>query len=113
MLPLLIVLFLISYGLMATLVVEQNRTIQSQRTLIRQLFTDSTQLSALKGKAAQDQAKAQTQKQFEEQHPSSQASPRNHPRSSRSTNKTQKPAPERPPRPASDTTDVRRALISI
>jgi hypothetical protein len=35
MLPLLTVLFLISYGLMTMLVVEQGRTIDAQRTLIR------------------------------------------------------------------------------
>src|SRR5438034_6676119 len=53
MLPILIVLFLISYGLLAKLVVEQGRTIDSQRSLIRQLFGDSSQLSAMNGKSAQ------------------------------------------------------------
>ena len=52
-LPLLTVLFLVSYGIMTMLVVEQGNTIQSQRLLIKQLFNDSVQLSALKGKAAQ------------------------------------------------------------
>ena len=47
-LPLLTVLFLISYGLMTMLIVEQGRTIESQRTLIRELFRDSTELSAVK-----------------------------------------------------------------
>src|SRR5207249_4915974 len=55
MLPILIVLFLISYGLLAKLVVEQGRTIDSQRSLIRQLFGDSSQLSAMNGKSAQAQ----------------------------------------------------------
>ena len=50
MLPILVVLFLISYGLMSVLVVEQGRTIDSQRHLIRDLFNDSVQLSALKTK---------------------------------------------------------------
>src|SRR2546425_1945416 len=53
--PLLTVLFLISYGLMTLLIVEQGRTIDSQRYLIRQLFSDSTQLTALQGKAIQKQ----------------------------------------------------------
>ena len=53
MLPLLTALFLISYGLMTLLIVEQGSTIQSQRTLIQQLLGDSTELSALKGKAIQ------------------------------------------------------------
>lgn len=64
LLPVLIVLFLISYGLMALLVVEQGRTIDSQRNLIRSLFDDSTQLTQMKGKAFQKQhAEAQAQAQ--------------------------------------------------
>jgi hypothetical protein len=47
-LPLLTVLFLISYGLMTMLIVEQGQTIESQRVLIRELFRDSTELSAVK-----------------------------------------------------------------
>jgi hypothetical protein len=48
LLPLLVVLFLISYCLLTTLVVEQNKTIDSQRTLIHLLFKDSLHLSALR-----------------------------------------------------------------
>ena len=51
----LIVLFLISYGLLALLVVEQAHTIEAQRSLIRQLFTDSVELTTLKGKNFQQQ----------------------------------------------------------
>jgi len=72
-LPLLTVLFLISYGLMTMLIVEQGQTIESQRALIRELFRDSTELSAVKMKAAQDSAQsspAKTQAQ-ETQNPSS------------------------------------------
>ena len=47
-LPVLTVLFLISYGLMTMLIVEQGQTIESQRALIRELFRDSTELSAIK-----------------------------------------------------------------
>lgn len=46
--PLLTVLFLISYGLMTMLIVEQGQTIESQRALIRELFRDSQELSAVK-----------------------------------------------------------------
>ncbi len=60
--PLLTVLFLISYGLMTMLIVEQGRTIDSQRALIRELFRDSTELSAVKQKAAQDSAQASSAK---------------------------------------------------
>ena len=54
-LPLLIILFVVSYSLMAFLVMEQGRTIDAQRNLIRQLFGDSTELSGMKGKAFQKQ----------------------------------------------------------
>src|ERR1700747_429541 len=58
MLPILTVLFLFSYGLMTLLIVEQGSTIQSQRTMIQLLLGDSTELSAIKAKAARQQALA-------------------------------------------------------
>jgi hypothetical protein len=58
-LPLLTVLFLISYGLMTMLIVEQGSTIESQRALIRELFRDSTELTAAKLKAQHDHAAGQ------------------------------------------------------
>jgi hypothetical protein len=61
-LPLLTVLFLISYSLMTGLIVEQGQTIESQRALIRELFRDSTELSNLKSRQQQGQSPAaQTQ----------------------------------------------------
>ena len=48
MLPLLTVLFLVSYALMTMLIIEQGQTIESQRVLIRELFRDSTELSSIK-----------------------------------------------------------------
>src|ERR1700681_4652736 len=71
-LPLLTVLFLISYGLMTMLIVEQGQTIESQRALIRELFHDSTELSAVRSKTQQDHApspSAKTQSSAP-QHPS-------------------------------------------
>ncbi len=59
MLPVLVVLFLLSYGLMTMLIVEQGETIQAQRTLIQQLFTDSQELSAMKMKALREKRAAQ------------------------------------------------------
>ena len=47
-LPLLTILFCISYGLMTMLIVEQGSTIESQRNLIRELFRDSSELTATK-----------------------------------------------------------------
>jgi len=65
-LPILVVLFVISYSLMTLLVFEQARTIESQRGLIRSLFQDSTQLSRMKIEATQtQQAAAQAQAQAE------------------------------------------------
>jgi hypothetical protein len=61
-LPLLTVLFLISYGLMTMLIVEQGRTIESQRALIRELFRDSKELSAVRMKAAQEVAESNSAK---------------------------------------------------
>jgi hypothetical protein len=46
MLPLLAALFLISYALLTTLVVLQDRTIDSQRNLIHSLFSDNLHLVA-------------------------------------------------------------------
>jgi hypothetical protein len=54
-LPVLVVLFLISYSLMVMLIVEQGQTIESQRVLIRELFRDNTELSSVKLKSAAPQ----------------------------------------------------------
>lgn len=56
-LPLLVILFIVSYGILTMLVIEQGQTIESQRSLIREMFKDSTQLAALKGKLARDDSK--------------------------------------------------------
>ena len=127
-LPLLIVLFLISYGLMTMLIIEQGRTIESQRALIRDLFHDSTELSAVKLKAQEQRAQAQTQVT---QNPSSQTSlpatssqtpsvqvPAKQAPSSQAQARTQtqaaKPKPfQMPSRPASDINDRGRTLITI
>jgi cytoskeletal protein RodZ len=60
-LPLLTVLFLISYGLMTALIVEQGATIESQRALIRELYRDSTELSAIRTRAQQEKTVADAQ----------------------------------------------------
>jgi uncharacterized membrane protein len=130
MLPVLTVLFLISYGLMAMLVVEQGRTIDSQRNLIRLLFTDSVQLSSIRGKAnqkqqAEAQARAEAQAQPQVKSPTAQVKPhgsepqaavpakpqadaKNH-----GTSKLKRPQPQKPPRDTSDEGDDRRSLFSI
>jgi len=122
MLPVLTVLFLVSYGLMTLLIVEQGTTIQAQRSLIQQLLGDSSELSALKmkvkqaGQAAQAQtpsAQVQAPTDSEIQAPSTQAAPGQKTHSANRGGKVQRPEPERPPMPASDIADVRRGLKSI
>jgi len=126
-LPLLTVLFLISYGLMTMLIVEQGRTIESQRALIYELFGDSTQLSAMKMKASVERAQvAQAQSALtqapsshspssQNQTPSTQA-PAKHAPSSQTARRNQSQAAKpfrMPSRPASDLADSKRALITI
>jgi len=119
-------LFLVAYGMMLLLIVEQARTINMQSNLIHVLFDDSAQLSAMKGKAAQKQyaeaqAKAKTQapstqaktQDSQAQTPSSQANPRAGAKNERSAGKLKKPAPLKPPKDTSDDADERRALITI
>ena len=129
-LPLLTVLFMISYGLMTMLIVEQGQTIESQRALIRELFRDSSELSATKMKAVEEhnhsQALAQnpssqnpsTQAPSSQapsiqapmrQAPSSQAGPQQ-----RAQNQLKPKADfQMPSKPAADLADHRRALITI
>lgn len=138
-LPILTVLFLISYALMTFLIVEQGRTIESQRTLIRELLRDSTELSAVKMKApeghaqtAQGQSSAsanqashipsaqgpssQTQSL---QNPSTQAQAKQAPSSQAGSHvRTQRRAAQQKPfrmpsRPESDLMDSARSLITI
>jgi hypothetical protein len=116
LLPFLVVLFLISYGLMAMLVVEQGRTIDSQRNLIRSLFDDSSQLSQLKGKnfqkqRAEAQAQAEANAKSQAHHPSTQAQPGDN--AKHGSSKLKKQIPQRPPEDTSDTADQRRNLFSI
>jgi len=132
-LPLLVVLFLISYGLMTMLIVEQGRTIESQRALIHELFRDNTQLNAVrtKGAATPDPVAQNPQapqipstqtlsnprsneipstQAPTKQTPSSQAGPQH-----RMQNQTTRPKAdfEMPAKPASDLADSRRNLITL
>ena len=108
LLPLLTVLFLISYVLMVMLIVEQGKTIDTQRYLIRSLFSDSSQLTALRNGVIQKhnneaQAKARTQ-----------AAPSAVPQGrAKSKASNVRPLPQKPPKDTSDTADERRSLITI
>jgi len=126
LLPVLIVLFLISYGLMSLLAVEQDRTIAAQRALITSLLSDSTELSSLKGKLFQKQhaqAQAEAGARSQAQTPSTQvpstqapttqdtpggAAQRNH-----NAGKLPKAVPQRPPLGIADIVDGRRIVKTI
>ena len=131
-LPMLTVLFLISYGLMTMLIVEQGQTIESQRALIRELFHDSTELSAVRSKTQQDHApspSAKTQSSVT-QHPSTHLPSTQYPSPQAPNSQTpssqagsqhgaqnqaakQKPQFRMPSKPASDLVDDVRTLITI
>jgi hypothetical protein len=98
LLPVLTVLFLVAYGIMTMLIVEQNNTIQTQSWLIKQLFSDSAQLSAMKGHEAQ-------KRNAEKAHPKPFArkeAPRARPRQT-------EPRVDAPQAPA----DLQRSVISL
>jgi hypothetical protein len=121
LLPLLTVVFMLSYGLMTMLIVEQNSVIQSQRNLIGILMRDSTELWSMKGKAVVDQQAARAKAQGSTlapsvqtpstRTPSTQAMPQH--RSPGHTGRVAKPQTQLPPVPASDLLDQRRVLHTI
>lgn len=122
LLPLLTVVFLISYGLLTLLVVQQNEVIASQRNLIRLLLGDSNELSSLKGKLVQEQSRLQPpppppQTRSQAQPPDSQVpqggQAKNNNGARNHNNKMSRPLPQRPPKVASDTFDERRELVRI
>jgi hypothetical protein len=118
MLPILIVLFLISYGLTTMLIVEQGRTIENQRSLILSLFHDSSELSHLKNEASQKQraaaqAQAEAQAHSQAQTPSTQDKARPHTGADRNAGKLRKQAPPRFPRSGDASDDVRRVMLVI
>jgi hypothetical protein len=120
MLPLLVVLFVVSYGLLALLVVEQGRTIDSQRYLIHELFQDTARLTASKKAKPRQHAGATTQPQAQERSqktPSTQEKIQEDTASQQKTEhkagKVRKPLLEKPPKGDFDSGDERRSRYSI
>ena len=120
MLPILIVLFVISYCILTGLVIEQGRTIDSQRALLREMLKDSNQLAILKGKLARDESVRAQQKSPSGGGPSAQAGQekssgiskapgKDGKRQGKSTHSTR----EAPSKPPSDLEDVRRSTRII
>jgi hypothetical protein len=125
-LPLLVILFVVSYGILSTLVFEQGRTIEAQRSLIREMLKDSTQLATLKGKLARDESKrshdkasAQAPAERKDADPGN-ADPGNSAGGTKGADKESKrpgksahSTKEAPGRPAADMEDVRRCTRVI
>ncbi len=114
MLPLLVILFLISYSLLTLLVIEQGRTIESQRVLLREMLKDSSQLAELKGKIAREQAAKQAQPpvqqaQPEQKDPVVNKEPKSTEKDSRQQGKSTRSLKSVPGKPAADLEDVRRS----
>jgi len=129
MVPLLVLLFIVSYSVLAALVFEQGRTIESQRSLIREMLKDSNQLAALKdklarndGKHAQDRVQDKAALQADRQNADSgnsaaatQGSPAKESGAKGLDKQTKRPGKSAhttktlPERPAADLEDVRRS----
>jgi len=131
-LPVLTVLFMVSYAIMTLLIVEQGQTIESQRALIRELFRDSTELSATKQKAQIEERASRLAQNPSSQTPSTQTPSTQAPSvQAPSTQARTKQAPSTqvepqhraqnqvkpnnqvPTKPASDLVDKARTLITI
>ena len=116
--PLLVILFIVSYGILTMLVFEQGQTIESQRGLIREMLKDSTQLAALKDKMAREESK-----QMPAPSPSMQSQPRSAepavPAGDKPDKVTKQPGKSAramkqvPGKPAADLEDVRRSTRVI
>jgi hypothetical protein len=120
MLPILIILFLASYTILTMLVVEQGRTIEAQRSLLRDMLKDSTQLAQLKGKIARDGQPQLAAKPAPRNDSTDQAAapPPNEPKSqAQSDAQKRSKAPHSmkdvPAKPAQDLQDVRRSTSVI
>jgi len=139
-LPLLVVLFVISYLLLTKLVVEQDKTIDSQRSMIHMLFKDNVYLSRLQrhSGALPKKPKSADHSQLQAQNPASQSpaseralnqesssqiplaqvpsnkvGPQANAKSERRTRKAEKAIPASPPPEPTDPSDQRRVSFSI
>lgn len=118
------VLFLFAWALMASLIVEQGRTIESQRWLIQSLFQDSSKLFQKRQAEVKAQAEARVRSQVQtpstqekSQDQAKQTDPnQDQARQSQAknshTSKLRK-APPRPPTDADTLADERRVLLTI
>jgi len=120
LLPLLVILFIVSYGILTMLVFEQGQTIESQRGLIREMLKDSNQLATLKGKLARDDSRRLHDKASAQATEHQDADSGNPPAGAKGSDKeTKRPGKsahsmkEVPGKPAADLEDVRRSTRVI
>jgi hypothetical protein len=111
MLPVFVVLFLVSYGLMTLLVVEQGRTIDNQRSLIQLLFDDSSKLAQLRVRNQQAQAQAEAKAHSQAQTPSTQDKTRANAKNDPHLGKL--PKLPKPPTDTATMEDERRSVLLI
>jgi hypothetical protein len=118
-LPILIVLFVFSYAILTALVVEQGRTIESQRALIREMLRDSNQLAALKNKMALEDGASSRQKSpasgsaQSERKGNSTKAPRMNRKDDKGGDNSSRSTKGVPSTPPSDLEDVRRSTDVI
>ncbi len=116
-LPLLVILFVVSYGILTMLVFEQGQTIESQRTLIREMLKDSNQLASLKGKLARDDGKRSHDKAAAQDRSGMDSDAATGTKGAASNasrpSKTARSMKQVPGKPAADLEDVRRATNVI
>jgi hypothetical protein len=116
--PLLVVLFVISYCILTLLVFEQGQTIEAQRGLIKEMLKDSNQLAAMKDRLVRDDinriqekaAAALDHKPIAPGNRSTATAPAVNatPKAPNKQGKTAKTTNEVPTRPPADLQDVRR-----
>ena len=118
-LPLLVILFIVSYGILTMLVFEQGQTIESQRGLIREMLKDSTQLAAMKDKLARDDSKQVREKASVQADPKGAdssipaAGPKGSDKETKRPSKSARSMKQVPGKPAADLEDVRRSTRVI
>lgn len=137
-LPVLVVLFVISYLLLTKLVIEQDKTIDSQSSMIHMLFKDNTYLSRLHKHAGALKKPKSQDSQLQSQNPASQnpasesasnqesssqiplaqvpsnkVGPQANAKTGRRTRKAEKAIPASPPPEPTDPSDQRRVSFSI
>lgn len=117
MLPLLVILFIVSYGILTLLVFEQGQTIESQRSLLRETLRDSSQLAALKERLAREDDKHKAAEQAEHKDPAVASVPATGAKTlDKDTKKPSKSAHATkaiPSKPEADLEDVRRSTRVI